>query len=54
MKKTQKVGTRYNNQNVKHDDKCASVETEYIIYLTGTFIRFLIQIDKREEKNGWK
>lgn len=46
--------TRYNNQNVKHDDKCASVETEYIIYLTGTFIRFLIQIDKKEEKNGWK
>lgn len=41
--------SRYNNQNVKHDDKCASVETEYIIYLTGTFIRFLIQIDKGEK-----
>ncbi len=36
--------TRYNNQNVKHDDKCVGIETEYIIYLTGTFIRFLIQI----------
>ncbi len=44
--------TRYNNQNVKHDDKCVKVETEYIIYLTGTFIRFLIQIDKKEKENG--
>lgn len=44
--------TRYNNQNVKHDDKCVKVETEYIIYLTGTFIRFLIQIDKKEKDNG--
>lgn len=44
--------TRYNNENVKHDDKCARVETEYIIYLTGTFIRLLIQIDKKEKENG--
>jgi len=44
--------TRYNNENVKHDDKCAKVETEYIIYLTGTFIRLLIQIDKKEKANG--
>ena len=44
--------TRYNNENVKHDDKCAKVETEYIIYLTGTFIRLLIQIDKKEKENG--
>lgn len=43
--------TRYNNQNVKHDDKCASIETEYIIYLTGAFIRFLIQIDKQEKSS---
>lgn len=41
--------TRYNNQNVKHDDKCVGIETEYIIYLTGTFIRFLIQIKSQEE-----
>lgn len=42
--------TRYNNQNVKHDDKCVSIETEYIIYLTGTFIRFLIQIKLQGEE----
>lgn len=44
--------TRYNNQNVKHDDKCVSMETEYIIYLTGTFIRFLIQIETEGKNNG--
>lgn len=33
----------YNNENVKHNDKCSSNEIEFIIYLTGTFIRFLIQ-----------
>jgi len=33
----------YNNENVKHDDKCSANEIEFIIYLTGTFIRFLIQ-----------
>ena len=44
--------TTYNNQNVKHADNCLSVETEYIIYLTGTFIRFLIQVDKQEEKKN--
>jgi len=44
--------TTYNNQNVKHADNCLSVETEYIIYLTGTFIRFLIQVNKQEEKKN--
>lgn len=34
----------YNNENVKHNDKCSENEIEFIIYLTGTFIRFLIQI----------
>lgn len=36
--------TRYNNENVKHADNCIELESEYIIYLTGTFIRFLIKV----------
>jgi len=35
--------TLYNNKNVKHYDNCSENEVEFIIYLTGTFIRFLIQ-----------
>ncbi len=44
--------TTYINQNVKHNDSCAEVESEYIIYLTGTFIRFLINVKKQEEQNN--
>jgi hypothetical protein len=36
--------TKYNNNNVKHDDKCADTEVEFCIYLTGSFIRFLIKL----------
>lgn len=41
--------TTYNNENVKHNDGCSEVESEYLIYLTGTFIRFLINVKKKEE-----
>ncbi len=41
--------TRYNNENVKHADNCIELESEYIIYLTGTFIRFLIKVRGKEE-----
>ena len=41
--------TRYNNENVKHADNCIELESEYIIYLTGTFIRFLIKVREQEE-----
>lgn len=42
--------TTYNNENVKHNDSCSEVESEYLIYLTGTFIRFLINVKKQEEQ----
>ena len=42
--------TSYNNENVKHDDTCLDIEIEYLIYLTGTFIRFLIQVKAKEAK----
>ena len=38
----------YNNENVKHNDNCSENEIEFIIYLTGTFIRFLIQTKSKE------
>lgn len=36
--------SKYNNNNVKHDDKCINAEIEFCIYLTGSFMRFLIQL----------
>ena len=36
-------------ENVKHADNCIELESEYIIYLTGTFIRFLIKVREQEE-----
>ncbi len=38
---------KYNNQHIKHNDdsdKITSAELEYLIYTSGTFLRFLIQI----------
>lgn len=36
----------YQNEAVKHGDKSSPVEVEYMIYLTGTFIRFLLQVNQ--------
>lgn len=39
--------TKYNNHHIKHNDdsdKITSAELEYLIYTSGTFIRFLIQV----------
>ena len=41
--------TKYQNNNVKHNEKYNSEEIEFMIYLTGTFIRFLIQLEDREK-----
>lgn len=36
---------KYQNNYVKHDDKVNSLEIEFIIYLTGTFMRFLMTLE---------
>lgn len=36
--------TKYQNNNVKHSEKCRKSEIELMIYLTGSFIRFIITI----------
>jgi len=38
--------TTYNNNNVKHDDKIEESEIEFIIYITGAFMRLLITATK--------
>jgi len=35
----------YQNEAVKHDDQSAAVEAEFMVYLTGTFMRFLLQLE---------
>lgn len=37
---------KYQNAVVKHDDKSAPVEVEFLIYLTGTFMRFLLEAER--------
>lgn len=39
---------KYQNEHVKHGDTCSENEVEFMIYLTGTFIRFLIQTKSAE------
>jgi len=43
---------KYQNNYAKHEDKVDSSEIEFIIYLTGTFIRFLMTLEnsKNERK----
>ena len=36
--------TKYQNENVKHSEKCNSNEVEFIIYLTGNLIRLLVNL----------
>lgn len=40
----------YNNNTAKHNDNVNEVEIDYIIYLTGSFIRFIILIEKSKFK----
>ncbi len=42
--------TLYNNDNAKHGDKIINVEIDYLIYLTGTFIRFIMQIEESKKE----
>ena len=39
----------YNNQNAKHNDKVKFVEINFIIYLTGNFIRFVLLLEKNDK-----
>lgn len=41
---------KYNNDNVKHNEKITAVEIDYMIYLTGIFIRFILLIERNKSK----
>lgn len=38
--------TIYNNDNAKHGDNVTNQEIDYLIYLTGSFIRLILQIEE--------
>ncbi len=38
----------YQNEAVKHNEEFGEVELEFIIYLTGTFMRLLLILSKRK------
>lgn len=40
----------YNNNTAKHNDNVNEIEIDYIIYLTGSFIRFILLIEKTNQK----
>lgn len=40
----------YNNNTAKHNDNVNEIEIDYIIYLTGSFIRFVLLIEKSKFK----
>jgi len=45
--------TAYNNQHIKHNDDSeiiAESEMEFLIYLTGSFIRFMVQLKTENKK----
>ena len=43
--------TKYQNENVKHNEKCLVDELDFIIYLTGNFIRFIVQISNKKKSS---
>jgi len=40
----------YQNEYAKHNDKVREAEVEFMIYLTGTFMRFLLSLEKNSKK----
>ena len=42
--------TKFNNNNAKHNDKIKEIEIDYMIYLTGNFIRLIVLIEKSKQK----
>lgn len=45
-----KIYTDYNNDNVKHGDCIMGIEIDYLIYLTGSFIRLIVQIESTKKE----
>jgi len=41
--------TFYQNNSVKHSEKWTFIEIEFIIYLTGSFLNFILEIERNEK-----
>jgi hypothetical protein len=37
--------SKYQNRYAKHDDQVGEYELEFVLYLTGTFMRFLLMVE---------
>ena len=42
--------TTYNNNSAKHNDNVNEIEIDYMLYLTGSFIRFILLIEKNKNR----
>jgi hypothetical protein len=45
--------SQYQNDAVKHGERWSPPEIEFVIYLTATFIRFLLQLSMASEADYW-
>ena len=43
--------SKYQNQYAKHDDRVDELEIEFIIYLTGTFLRYLMIVEESKRNS---
>ena len=41
--------TKYHNKNAKHGDKIVNVEVDFLTYLTGAFMRLMLQIEEEKK-----
>lgn len=41
---------KYNNNHAKHNNNVEHAEIDFLVYLTGSFLRFLITVDNKECK----
>lgn len=41
--------TKYNNHHAKHDDSVIEIEIDYLIYLTSSFIRFIMLVEEQKK-----
>lgn len=41
---------KYNNNHAKHNDDVDEIEVDFLIYLTGNFLRFIISVENKKGK----
>lgn len=41
---------KYNNNHAKHNDDVDETEIDFLVYLTGNFLRFIISVENKKDK----